>query len=73
MTFITINRPLSLSEICRRQAGHIVTSWGSRFSEWRQRAHSRRELRQVSDADLQDIGWTRHDAVGEAAKPFWRE
>ena len=47
MTLIMINRPLSRSEIYRRQASHIVTSWGSRVSEWRQRARSRRELRQL--------------------------
>ena len=73
MTLIMINRPLSRSEIYRRQASHIVTSWGSRVSEWRQRARSRRELRQLGDVDVQDIGWTRAGAVGEAAKPFWRE
>jgi uncharacterized protein YjiS (DUF1127 family) len=72
MTLITISRPLSLSETWRRQARHIVTSWASRVSEWRERAHSRHELSQLSDFDLQDIGWTRAGAVGEATKPFWR-
>jgi uncharacterized protein YjiS (DUF1127 family) len=72
MTFITISRPLSLSEICRRYANHIVTSGCSRLAEWRERARTRRELRQLSDFDLQDIGWTRAGAVGEGAKPFWR-
>ncbi|MFZ1088947.1 MAG: DUF1127 domain-containing protein [Xanthobacteraceae bacterium] len=72
MTLITISRPLLLSEICRRYANHIVTSGSSRLSEWRARARSRRELRQLSEFDLQDIGWTRAGAVGEAAKAFWR-
>ena len=73
MTLITIGRPLSLSEIWRRYANRIVIPGGSRLSEWRKRARSRRELMQLSDFDLQDIGCTRGDAIGEAAKTFWRE
>jgi len=73
MTFVTITRALSLSDSCRRQAGYIVASCRSRITESRRRARSRRELRQLSNHDLQDIGRSRADAEFEALKPFWRE
>ena len=41
------------------------------LAEWRRRAHSRRELMNLSDADLRDIGLTRCSAQFEASKPFW--
>ena len=39
---------------------------------WLERARQRRELRQLSDHMLKDIGLTRADVEAEAAKPFWR-
>jgi uncharacterized protein YjiS (DUF1127 family) len=39
---------------------------------WRQRAHSRRELSQLSEAELRDMRISRCDAAAEASKPFWR-
>lgn len=39
---------------------------------WRQRARSRSELAAADDATLQDLGWSRSQAMFEAAKPFWR-
>ncbi len=41
------------------------------LAEWRHRARSRRELMNLSDADLRDIGITRCSAAFEASKPFW--
>ncbi len=32
----------------------------------------RRQLRELSEAQLTDIGLTRHQALGEARRPFWQ-
>ena len=45
----------------------------SKIREWRQRAHERRELGNLSDLMLHDIGVTRAEAVYLSNKPFWRE
>jgi uncharacterized protein YjiS (DUF1127 family) len=39
---------------------------------WQQRARERRQLMQLSDHMLRDIGISRATAAGEAEKPFWR-
>ncbi len=39
---------------------------------WRQRAESRRALRDLDDRLLRDIGLDRVDAKLEADKPFWQ-
>jgi uncharacterized protein YjiS (DUF1127 family) len=41
--------------------------------QWRERARQRRALREMGDHMLRDIGITRAEASGEAAKPFWRD
>jgi uncharacterized protein YjiS (DUF1127 family) len=40
---------------------------------WRERVHQRRQLQQLSDRDLRDIGISRLDAKAEYGKPFWQE
>jgi uncharacterized protein YjiS (DUF1127 family) len=42
------------------------------FRLWQERARTRRELRELDERALSDIGLTRRDARWEAAKPFWR-
>jgi uncharacterized protein YjiS (DUF1127 family) len=39
---------------------------------WLDRSRQRRQLAQLSDHMLRDIGLTRVDAWAEAEKPFWR-
>jgi uncharacterized protein YjiS (DUF1127 family) len=39
---------------------------------WQQRLRDRDILRQMSTAQLKDIGISRADALEEADKPFWR-
>ena len=39
------------------------------YERWRER----RLLEEMTDRDLRDMGITRHDALREAAKPFWRD
>ncbi|MBR0567430.1 DUF1127 domain-containing protein [Azoarcus sp. L1K30] len=42
-------------------------------SIWRLRARQRRELRELDDAILRDVGISRAEANFGADKPFWRE
>ena len=39
---------------------------------WLERARQRRQLRELGDHMLKDIGLSRADVEAEAAKPFWR-
>jgi uncharacterized protein YjiS (DUF1127 family) len=39
---------------------------------WNDRARQRRQLGELSDQMLRDIGLTRADAWAEADKPFWQ-
>jgi uncharacterized protein YjiS (DUF1127 family) len=53
---------------------HRVSHWNrlrQSIIEWRQRARSRRELSNLDDFGLQDIGMTRSVAEAEACKAFW--
>ena len=42
------------------------------ITEWHQRAVSRRELAQLDERMLQDIGVSNVDVEREVSKPFWR-
>jgi uncharacterized protein YjiS (DUF1127 family) len=42
-----------------------------RLAEWRCRARSRHELRNLSDRCLRDIGLCREAADFDASRPFW--
>lgn len=39
---------------------------------WRDRAKKRRQLAEMRERDLKDIGLTRLDANMEVRKPFWK-
>ena len=39
---------------------------------WHERARERRQLMELGDHMLRDIGMSRAQAFGEADKPFWR-
>ena len=52
----------------------ISSRWNhvkSHFAEWQCDVHSRRELLNLSDWILRDIGVSRCDAKFDAVKPFW--
>lgn len=40
---------------------------------WRQRRHMRRELTELSESELRDLGLTFSEAKAIAATPFWRD
>ena len=42
-----------------------------RVAAWQQRSAGRRELANLTERDLRDIGITRNEAEAEANKPFW--
>jgi uncharacterized protein YjiS (DUF1127 family) len=44
----------------------------SLWDTWQQRARQRRQLAELDDRQLDDIGISRAEALCEAAKPFWR-
>ena len=41
--------------------------------DWFERTRQRRQLSELSDHMLKDIGLSRADVEAEAAKPFWRQ
>jgi uncharacterized protein YjiS (DUF1127 family) len=45
----------------------------ARLAEWQQRSAGRRELMNLTERDLHDIGISRSEAEAEANKPFWEE
>ncbi len=49
-----------------------ATRWLARLGAWEQRAAQRRQLAELDDRALADIGRTRAEALAEAAKPFWQ-
>jgi uncharacterized protein YjiS (DUF1127 family) len=54
---------------CRVSVWSLVKRYAT---EWVDRDRSRRELMQLSAADLRDIGISRCEVESEAFKPFWR-
>ena len=43
-----------------------------KMAQWQDRATQRRQLTELDDRQLADIGVTRIDAGHESAKPFWK-
>jgi uncharacterized protein YjiS (DUF1127 family) len=52
-----------------REGLHLAVE---RVRLYRQRSRQRRELRELDDRMLDDIGISRERAMQEARKPFWR-
>jgi uncharacterized protein YjiS (DUF1127 family) len=50
----------------------LFTQLRETFHVWRERQVSRRELAQLTERDLHDVGLSWSDVVYEAEKPFWR-
>ncbi len=55
-----------------RKAGGMMARLIERFSLWQQKRNTRAALRELTVDELRDIGLTREQALGEAAKSyFW--
>jgi uncharacterized protein YjiS (DUF1127 family) len=50
----------------------LLAKLSETFHVWRQRQIDRRQLAQLSDRDLHDVGLSWSDIALEAEKPFWR-
>jgi uncharacterized protein YjiS (DUF1127 family) len=50
----------------------LLAKLSETFHIWRQRQIDRRQLAQLSDRDLHDVGLSWSDIALEAEKPFWR-
>jgi uncharacterized protein YjiS (DUF1127 family) len=68
MIVSAVNPAISTSRPYRLSRWSQVTC---RIAEWRLRARSRNELKNLSDRTLRDIGVSRFEAELEASKPFW--
>ena len=53
-------------------AGGLAVGLTDLLDLWQRRLRDRDMLRQMSTAQLKDIGLSRADALNEAEKPFWR-
>jgi len=60
-----------MKRLCLR-LGVIGRLVATGFAIWAKRARSRRELAQLDEYALSDIGLTRADILREMSKPFWR-
>jgi uncharacterized protein YjiS (DUF1127 family) len=58
----------SLWAVAGAAVGNVVTT----LLDWQERASQRRQLLDLDDAALKDIGRSRADAAREGSKPFWR-
>ena len=63
---------LALAWFALRRLGHGGRLAAEGGLTWLERARQRRQLRELSDHMLRDIGLTRADAWAESEKPFWR-
>lgn len=61
-----------VSTLAHRVARRPRVSLWQRIDLWLHRYSSRRDLAELDEHMLKDIGMTRLDADREAFKPFWR-
>lgn len=64
--------PLVLGSALARRCGRACEGIAEIGLQWIDRGRQRRQLAELSDHMLRDIGLTRADAWAEADKPFWR-
>lgn len=69
---ISVSRPASGTSLWTT----TVRGWSgtafNKMAQWQARITQRRQLNDLDDRLLSDIGVTRIDACNESAKPFWR-
>ena len=62
----------ALAGLALRRCGRACEGIAEIGLQWIDRGRQRRQLAELSDHMLRDIGVTRADAWAEADKPFWR-
>ena len=62
---------IALAWLALRRCGRACEGIAESGLRWIDRARQRRQLAELSDHMLRDIGVTRADAWAEADKPFW--
>jgi uncharacterized protein YjiS (DUF1127 family) len=50
----------------------VLAQIGETLHIWRKRRSERRQLAELTERDLHDVGLSWSDVVFEAEKPFWR-
>ena len=68
---IAPRRPWALAWLAQRGLGQACRWAAEIWLVWSDRSRQRRQLSELSDHMLRDIGLTRADAWAEADKPFW--
>jgi uncharacterized protein YjiS (DUF1127 family) len=63
---------LALAWFALRRSGAAAGRIAEIGLTWLERSRQRRQLAELNDYMLRDIGLTRVDAWNEAEKPFWR-
>jgi len=69
---------ICFDDLCHRPAARVsfldrVIRAHNRLNEWHERTVERRELLEMPEHLLKDIGINRLDAYREYRKPFWRK
>jgi len=59
-------------DISLKGLGTLIVSATDTVLDWQDRVRQRRNLLEMDDHLLRDIGLSRADLEHEAAKPFWR-
>ena len=62
-----LSKSTKTDRLPRLSLGHVKQG----FANWSRRARSRKELMNLSDRCLNDIGIARHNSGLKACKPFW--
>jgi uncharacterized protein YjiS (DUF1127 family) len=63
---------ISLHYSSKAPLAGTYTAFQQIFATWRRRSRERRELLNLDERTIRDLGTTRHAVEFEASKPFWR-
>ena len=63
---------LTHESMINHHGSSLLAKIGETVQVWRQRQRERRQLAELSDRDLHDVGLSWSDVALEAEKPFWR-